>query len=257
MIDPDYGTPSEIQRIALLQASANISKEKATAIVQVARFKREAAFLTKARASGLSIMFLQELDSQDKSQAPDSLLNYWRPEKGPWKVACNLSAGASNMLIINTDVIKRFNNPQVHGSFSGCSIDVMLPGTHHSMRLVVAHIPASKIRRPENMNATLLAVAASLPKDESPAIVAGDFNADLYDIVKRMRILDPRYKWDVVTAKNTSGPSGHWHFTSQAEFNFIASYDGYLFRSVGTGLLCLFIMLAFLLITPGTAQAKL
>jgi endonuclease/exonuclease/phosphatase family metal-dependent hydrolase len=243
VIDPDYGTPSEIQRIALLEASANISKDKATAMVQVARFRREAAFLTKARASGLSVMFLQELDSQNNAEAPDSLLNYWNPEKGPWKIACNHFAGASRMLIINTNVIKSIKNPQEHSSFSGCSVDVKFPGAHQSTRLVVAHVPAFKIRRPENMNATLLAIAASLPKDESPAIVAGDFNADLYDIVNRIRILEPRYKWDVVTARNTSGPDGDWHFTSQAEFNFIASYDGYLVRSGGSVLLSLFIIL--------------
>ena len=72
------------------------------------------------------------------------------------------------------------------------------------------------------------------------AVIMGDFNAHLYDILDRVKALSPPgHTWTVHTARNVSasepltaggGAAAHLHFTVSGASNFMASYDGFLAR---------------------------
>jgi hypothetical protein len=237
----DYGCKSEIARRDDLVANLSLSIAEAESRLLAERFTRVAAFLEQQIKKSHSIIALQEIDYNNSA----SLLSYFTPETGPWKVACQVDNGSEIvMLIVDTnevEILAPLPNQLVNFDEDGvlsCSAHIMarMSVNNKESKSIIfqsVHLAASFIRNPEHVNSTLAAMLSTVPRDVS-VIFGGDFNAHLYDLVATVRGLDDSSSFSVASAVNETGSKhpSRWYFTTQHENNYIGAYDGFLIRNL-------------------------
>ncbi|CEP01785.1 Endonuclease/exonuclease/phosphatase domain-containing protein [Plasmodiophora brassicae] len=219
-----WGCPAEIARRDGLVAGGGVSRREAEARLSRERFRRLSRFLDGVRGS-VSVMALQEVDALSPS-----LLDVFVAERGPWRVACTAVLGTeTTVLLVDVSVAR----PTASGTVPvGCScyatVDVVGGPT---VTIVAVKLPSGPIRDPTRVEQTVSALLHASPaassSPSSAAIIMGDFNTHLPDLLPVVSRVAGDPTWHVETARNRTRP-----MTTQNEANFIAAYDGVLLHGL-------------------------